>query len=241
MVTIPDVYYARSKNLNFEWPDPDKVTREGYIFTGKWYTTGDPNQQNASTEFNWNTTLTEDTTIYAGWTPDPNLKSKYTVVWWVEKADSNGSLTDKSNYVYSNSVTKENVQVGSVINDTENVVSSHGAYQAKDARHADNLYETKDGNTEYVGKYFALNSGLSDTSVVVARDGSATMNIYLQRKRYNVTFNLAGNGTIRHENNSYTTSWSELGWYQMPFAGKWPLSSNDGNTSPKLTMGEPKS
>ena len=231
MVTIPNKYYARSQNLNFTWPDPDEVTRKNYIFTGKWYTDSARTQ-----EFNWNQTLTEDTTIYAGWEPDETVTNKYTVVWWVEKADSNGTLSDTSNYVYSNSVTVDDIKLGTEILNTQSVTTSHGTAAANTVTHADLVYENGTNNSGF----FQVNNSLSDSSTTVVDDGSAKLNIYVQRKRYMLRFNVrVGNqnrGRIRFGNNDYDTNWSETVWYQMTLAGKWPVDTGDGNTEPKLTM-----
>ena len=133
---VPAKFYAKSQNLNFTWPDPDDITRENYTFTGKWYT--DPACEN---EFNWNTTLTADTTIYAGWKINDNvdLKSNYTVAWWIEKADSNGDRNDINNYYYSNSVVGSDVNVGTQIGGGTTVSANGNNGAASNVEHAENI------------------------------------------------------------------------------------------------------
>ena len=244
--SIPAKVYGASQNLNFTWPEPDDVIREDYTFTGKWYTDAACTQ-----EFNWNTCLTEDTTIYAEWVLNPGvtLETQYTIAWWVEKSDSTGDRNDLTNYFYSNSEVVTGANVGDLIGkETQATANVTGA--ASLVSHVDTAYipAADRGYFEYYNAKVSYSKGLEDTASVITLDGDATapvdksgkttLNIFISRVRYNIKYVLNGNGEIRFNNTDYATDWTQTGWLGMPFAGKWPLEDNDGISSPKLTMSE---
>ncbi len=64
----------------------DDPTRTGYDFTG-WYT-----DEDATTEFNFETLITEDTTIYAGWSKDSAYLGEHDYVFELEDVDFSGKV-----------------------------------------------------------------------------------------------------------------------------------------------------
>ena len=137
---------------------PSNPTRKGYSFQG-WYT----NPQGTGTPFEFGNTISEDTVLYAKWTPD---NTDYYVIFWRQKAsDAAGLPDDQKQYDYIESVKR------SALTD------SNAELQNSD-------------KTKRTGDYLncTFNEARSDVRKTVNADGTTILNVYYDRYEYTLTF-----------------------------------------------------
>ncbi len=133
-------------------------TRVGYNFAG-WSTTPNGNVITSSSY-----TPTDDTLLYAVWTP---ALVKYTIIYWGQNANDND---------YSVLTTVANRTAY-----TESTLTSVMANSSAPLSGTSYVYE----------KHFEFNSNRVE-STTVAPDGTSVVNVYYDRKLYTLTFNLKG-------------------------------------------------
>ncbi|MDR0424419.1 MAG: InlB B-repeat-containing protein, partial [Clostridiales Family XIII bacterium] len=179
---------------------PDDPSRVGYAFK-QWSTTI------GGAEFRFgNTPITEDTVLYAVWTP---LPAKYEIVFWKEKANipgdpllraPDGSLERlQPNFEFQTMIT------GSALSDTP--ISSMGIDTIIENRSA--LYPLYSIYTR--GDYFA-------TSETILGNGTTVINVYFKKKTYTVYFYIGNDsaGTVEYntakDRYSMTVGGNVYGW-----------------------------
>ena len=207
--------------------EPTAPTRYGYIFDG-WYQNKPENVGDHPTgdKFVFNSSISERTTLYAGWSP--NLKAKYRVVVWTE------NLTGGTSY-YGTYVRQG--LVGTTID--ENVIKLND-YDAVLVKDEDNN-ETKIEIVGFRPKEF-------DENVVIKTEGNAIVNVIFERITYTIKFRYAkdlGNDTyefVHYETdarftitdsslvNAFPTTEKDGDYYYIPveitygdqFGNNWP-------------------
>ncbi|WP_350453656.1 InlB B-repeat-containing protein [Slackia heliotrinireducens] len=138
---------------------PLEMHRTGYEFKG-WYTDA---ACTAGNEFTFGQTLTNNTTIYAKWTPVSN--AQYTVIIWKQNVAGDG-------YDF-----EEAIHLTGAANSTVNSISQRGT--------GDNAYASVNGeNKQYTG--FHLKE--FDQNVTIAPEGNTVVNVYYDRTEYTFTF-----------------------------------------------------
>ncbi|HJB48031.1 MAG TPA: InlB B-repeat-containing protein, partial [Candidatus Olsenella excrementigallinarum] len=151
--------------------DPQRV---GYDFAG-WYS-----DESCTTEFEFGSSLSENTTIYAQW----NGKTvNYTILYWVENADDDG-------YTYANSRDKTGTAGEPV--ELSNTVEGPWWGGGNDTGDTDEANLT--GDFEEIAEHLTYNSEktLSELSgVTIAGDGSTVVNVYFDRNEYTLTFQVS--------------------------------------------------
>lgn len=186
---------------------PSNPQRQGYTFD-RWYT-----DENCTTAFSFGSTLSDNQTVYAKWTPD---ETTYTVIIWRQQVgdDKNADDAEKT-YDYAESHT-ENAHTGDAINGNSPALSK---------------YEKKAGNGDYQGFEYA-SSGVSrtdsTTDVTVKGDGSSIINVYYDRQHITMNFVYDGSNQYVYKE---TTSYSVYGTYYGLVGNKYVriyLNDNDG-------------
>ncbi|MBO7494677.1 MAG: InlB B-repeat-containing protein, partial [Bacteroidales bacterium] len=135
--------------------EPAQPTRLGYGFDG-WYTDA---ACTAGSEFEFGSTLTENTTIYAKW--KPLTEANYTVLIWKQNIAGTG-------YDFVESVTIENATVGS----TPNAVNASGVVTG----------------ASYAGETGFSFSNTDQASQTVAPEGNTVVNVYYDRNTITLNF-----------------------------------------------------
>ncbi len=142
---------------------PADPTRKGYSFQG-WYT----NPEGTGAPFQFGSTISEDTVLYAKWAPD---NTDYYVIFWRQKAsDAAGLPDDQKQYDYIESVQRSALTDGTVT-----------------LQNADKNKRTGDYEN------CTFNEDLSDAQKTVNADGTTTLNVYYDRNEYTLTFQVQGN------------------------------------------------
>lgn len=132
---------------------PTDPTRNGYTFGG-WYTA-----ETGGSLYNFDSTITEDTLLYARWIP---ATANYTVVFWQQsKSDNKYASTSQKTYDY----------VGQ--SNRNGTVDSMVYLQSSDF-------------TAPTGFYYTSSKGETGTSVKA--DGSGIINVYFDRKLITMRF-----------------------------------------------------
>ena len=180
--------------------EPDDPTRLGYTFAG-WYEAqgydvdGNPikdedgNVLLKDTAFDFNTTITERTRLYAKWTPA--ARANYTVIVWKEKAGDtyaeNVGDGKTRNYDYWKSYTLTG-NVGDVINavsnstsQTEDINGSYYDVQVSGTR-------AEGGNVNEVVSETGYHTARYDQNVEITPEGTAIVNVYYDRHAVRYTF-----------------------------------------------------
>ena len=175
------------------------MTRKGYTFGG-WYTDADCTDGN---EFSFGGELSEATTIYAKWIPEPT--AKYTVIIWKENLAADG-------YDFEEAITLEG-NVNTVIS----TVVSHGTGSSS--------YASVNGvNKQYLGfhlKEFTQN-------VNITPEGTATVEVYYDRndityRLYNTT---SSSSSSFNNNNLLYTLTGKYGQSLEDCGYTWPDAGN---------------
>ena len=168
---------------------PTNPERPGYTFGG-WY----ENPNLSGSQFNFNTPLTKDTTLYAKWNPS---STTYTIVYWtqVRTDDKNATDANKQYEYYKSSSARSATSCSSVrINKSNSGTTADNRLGGNDAS---NIGEMGFG-FKYNSNNTASKNGLSsDTGTVKVRgDGGTIINVYYDRKTITYTFKTSyGSGT----------------------------------------------
>lgn len=160
---------------------PTNPKRPGYTFGG-WY----DNPNLSGSEFNFNTPLTADTTLYAKWNPS---STTYTIVYWtqVRTDDKNAADANKQYEYYKSSSARSATSCSPVrINKSGSGTTADNRLGGNDAS---NIGEMGFG-FKYNSNNTASKNGLSsDTGTVKVRgDGGTIINVYYDRKTITYTF-----------------------------------------------------
>lgn len=143
---------------------PTDPQRQGYTFGG-WYTDQGCTEGN---EFAFGSTLSENTTVYAKWTP---AEANYTVIIWRQRVtDDKGAAEADKTYDYAESHTVTST-TGETVDSSD--VSEYTGYTTGD----------------YKG--FIYNHTNPD-SITVAGDGSSVINVYYDRQLITMNFEYKG-------------------------------------------------
>ena len=167
---------------------PTDPERPGYTFGG-WY----DNINLSGSEFNFNTPLTADTTLYAKWNPS---STTYTIVYWtqVRTDDKNATDANKQYEYYKSSSARSATSCSSVrINKSNSGTTADNRLGGNDAS---NIGEMGFG-FKYNSNNTASKNGLSsDTGTVKVRgDGGTIINVYYDRKTITYTFKTSSYGS----------------------------------------------
>jgi len=192
---------------------PSDPTKTGYSFGG-WYTDESCSDSNA---FNWESTLTENTILYAKWTP---ATANYTVVYWQESLTPGADGSIQYDYISSSS---QSGTTGSNANISTFETAVYGFHYAS----------------------YATNNTSDTTALTIAADGTTVINLYYNRNSYTFEFSLPGeNGidgyytvpekalnqavlTIGNQNYTYNgTKYSFTAKFGEDISDKWPTASN---------------
>jgi uncharacterized repeat protein (TIGR02543 family) len=193
---------------------PSDPTKTGYSFGG-WYTDESCSDANA---FNWESTLTENTILYAKWTP---ATANYTVVYWQESLTPGADGSIQYDYISSSS------QSGTTGSNAD--IST---------------FETAVYGFHYAS--YATNNTSDTTALTIAADGTTVINLYYNRNLYTFTFSLPGyngdaygrykvpedglkNAVLTMGNISYSyngSAYSFTAKYGEDIGNKWPTASN---------------
>jgi uncharacterized repeat protein (TIGR02543 family)/LPXTG-motif cell wall-anchored protein len=143
---------------------PTDPQRQGYTFGG-WYTDQGCTEGN---EFAFGSTLSENTTVYAKWTP---AEANYTVIIWRQRVtDDKGAAEADKTYDYAESHTVTST-TGETVDSSDE--SKYTGYTTGD----------------YKG--FIYNHTNPD-SITVAGDGSSVINVYYDRQLITMNFEYEG-------------------------------------------------
>ncbi|VEH03632.1 repeat [Slackia heliotrinireducens] len=173
---------------------PLEMHRTGYEFKG-WYTDA---ACTAGNEFTFGQTLTNNTTIYAKWTPVSN--AQYTVIIWKQNVAGDG-------YDF-----EESIQLTGNANANVNAVVSHGT--------GNNAYVTVDGDAK---SYTGFHLKEFDQNVTIAPEGNTVVNVYYDRTEYTFTFQVRQSGWVVATDNE-GTQYRNRNWDRVYFNeddGKW--------------------
>lgn len=169
--TATETQYVKAGETTTAPADPQ---RPGYTFAG-WYT-----EPEGGEAFVFGNALTENTTVYAHWTP---AAANYTVIIWKQKiTDDKNAADNEKTYDY-----EESTVISSTTGATANV-------------------RTEDINHSYIGFHL----GRYDGETTVAADGSTVLNVYYDRNLNTIIFRGWGDETNysyteTNSNNNYTT------------------------------------
>ena len=154
--TATETQYVKADETTTAPADPQ---RPGYTFDG-WYT-----ESEGGTEFVFGSALTENTTVYAHWTP---AAANYTVIIWKQKVTDNKNATDdQKTYDY-----EESTAIPSTTGATASV-------------------RDEDISKSYTGFHL----GRYDSETTVAADGSTILNVYYDRNLNTIIFSGWGSDT----------------------------------------------
>lgn len=200
---IAPVRYASGETTE----KPSDPQRQGYTFGG-WYT-----DENCTTAFSFGSTLSDNQTVYAKWTPD---ETTYTVIIWRQQVGDDKNADDAAKtYDYAESST----------------VSAHTGDTVNGSSSALSQYENRGGTRDYKGFEYA-SSGVSrtdsTTDVTVKGDGSSVINVYYDRQHITMNFVYDGSNQYVYKE---TTSYSVYGTYYGLVGNKYVriyLNNNDG-------------
>lgn len=154
--TATETQYVKAGETTTAPADPQ---RPGYTFAG-WYT-----QPEGGEAFVFENALTENTTVYAHWTP---AAANYTVIIWKQKVTDNKNATDdQKTYDY-----EESTAIPSTTGATASV-------------------RDEDISKSYTGFHL----GRYDSETTVAADGSTILNVYYDRNLNTIIFSGWGSDT----------------------------------------------
>lgn len=186
----PAVFYMSVGDDARKPVKPEDPTWAGYSFGG-WYTTAECNdgEEFFDSEGKHDSYLTRDTVVHAKWIP---AETTLRVIFWKQAATANGEAA-RYDYAVSRTITTDPT--------TGNHIKTGDTYtlEARDTNvfcengyagtfNGGGYYTTAngfDGSDKY---YFSYNSAKTDASVVAAADGSATLNVYYDRKTVTLNF-----------------------------------------------------
>ncbi len=165
---------------------PSTPTRTGYTFGG-WYT-----EDTLTNKFIFNTTIGQDTTVYAKWIP---AQAQYTVVFWQQAANDTVDDNNLNNqYVYYASVVR-----------TDKVTGQTATLSNADK----NMGGVVDSNMGYYFTYNADKTG--EPSEVVRGDGSTVLNVYYDRRV--ITYHFYGDlVSYNYSYSSYNANYPYYGY-----------------------------
>lgn len=208
---------------------PSNPQRQGYTFDG-WYT-----DENCTTAFSFGSTLSDNQTVYAKWTPD---ETTYTVIIWRQQVgDKKDANNAEKTYDYAESYTV-NADTGDAINGSSPALSQ---------------YEKLAGTGDYKGFEYA-SSGVSrtdsTTDVTVKGDGSSIINVYYDRQLITMNFYISNywgsdkktfTGLYGQPLSKYNYKWPASdgpwcykfsnSWMYMSFLGQFVLPGNQSGDS----------
>lgn len=162
-----DPIYARY-GTPFVVADP---VRHGYVFKGWADVTDDPESTTIATLPG--TVPAANKSYKAIWEV---AKTHYTKVYWLQNADDDG-------YSYVGSVTMNNVESGSVVSGENDLTGTTPVCNSSVEGHT---HTTDCYPTDF--KYYVYNNDKTDKNVTVSGDGSTIVNIYYNRREYNLNF-----------------------------------------------------
>lgn len=188
---------------------PSNPQRQGYTFDG-WYT-----DENCTTAFSFGSTLSDNQTVYAKWTPD---ETTYTVIIWRQQVGDDKNADDAAKtYDYAESYTVS-AHTGDTVNGSSSALSQN---------------ENLGGTRDYKGFEYA-SSGVSrtdsTTDVTVKGDGSSIINVYYDRQLITMNF-YSGSYRTQYVYNEATGNFSSYGDYYGLVDGDYVqiyYNSNDG-------------
>ena len=193
---------------------PDNPERPGYTFGG-WY----DNPSLSGNQFNFNTPLTADTTLYAKWTPTTNGTS-YMVVFWVQSVSDEVNTSDNQkeyDFGYSE------IRTGTACNNAALTISNSGT-------DADNRRGYNDSSS-----YRSLVITFNQTNTIskngwssvkgtkpIRGDGGTVLNVYYDRRA--ITYIFADSYDQYY---GYSNSRTYSGLYGQPFSEEaFPATGN---------------
>lgn len=149
-------------------PRPDtEMVRFGYTFGG-WFT---DKACTAGNEFTFGGKLTDNTTIYAKWTP--KTTAGYTVIIWKQNVnDAKNAADSAKTYDFA-----ESISLTGTVGATINTVTAQGNGNSRYAR-------VNGTAKQYTG--FHLNK--YDQNVTIATEGTSVVNVYYDRNLVTLTF-----------------------------------------------------
>lgn len=203
-------------------------------------------------------------TLHASWIPSGTL---ITLVYWTENEQGKNAVispVEKENYTSGavktittgelNAQLGTNFASGSTITPSDlaaYMVPCYGYDQPVSLTNGKVLSDDADNDTDGVkavpagdGKFFELNSSLSDASKVINGDGSTVINLYFSRMTFKLVFHIGRDNYVKNGGNQKTAelwdgNWIEfmfldshvtdtLGYNMAPNHGRKPAASHPG-------------
>ena len=202
-------------------------------------------------------------TLYANWAPSGTL---ITIVYWTENEQGKNAVispVEKENYTSSSvkviTTSELNAQLGTNYASGSSIspsdlaaymvsVYGYGSISLMDGKI---LSDDGDNDTDGVkavpagdGKFFELNTALSDASKVIKGDGSTVINVYFSRMTFKLVFHIGRDNYVKNGGNQKTAelwdgNWIEfmfldshvtdtLGYNMAPNHGRKPSASHPG-------------
>lgn len=173
------------------------MQRVGYTFGG-WYT---DQACTSGHEFSFGGELTDNTTVYAKWTPVAN--ANYTVLIWKQNIDGTG-------YDF-----EESVSLSGTAGSTVSTVTQQGS--------GNDAYARVNGvDKRYTG--FHLKN--FDQNVTIAAEGTSVVNVYYDRTEYTLTFQAKRYGNY----GNWITVKTITARYQENISSYFPIVGTNGTT-----------
>ena len=156
----PQFVYSADKPTR---PNDANMTRNGYTFGGWFADKATADQTSGGTQYDFNQTLSDKTTVYARWIS--KTTAGYTIIIWKQNLSGNG-------YDF-----EESIPLTGTVGATINVVTQQGS--------GNNAYARVNGtNKQYTG--FHLKE--FDQNVKIKTEGNAVVNVYYDRNEHTLTF-----------------------------------------------------
>ena len=193
---------------------PTNPERPGYTFGG-WYA----NSNLSGSQFNFNTPLTADTTLYAKWTPTTNGTS-YMVVFWVQSVSDEVNTSDNHkeyDFGYSE------IRTGTACNNAALTISNSGT-DADNRRGYNNSSSYRSLVITFNQTNTISKNGWSSVNGTkpIRGDGGTVLNVYYDRRA--ITYIFADDYNSYY---GYTNSRTYSGLYGQPFSEEaFPATGN---------------
>ena len=213
---------------------PDDPTRPGYTFDA-WYTgaPAEDGQDPTGSALTFTEELTEDTTVYAKWTPNPI--ASYKVIVWAQKVTDDKDAQDaEKTYDYVKSVVVEDVLPGTVIDET--FIQSFTNYGNEDF----GVTDLANGSTAFKYRTYVIDNGIGADHNGVSPANDTVVHVYYDRELFTLRFvdsSASGHYYVPVDSITGTTAYGLVGGEYVPLTTEvdkyieWYRSTTITNTT----------